>query len=125
MNQWKMYIMINNSVKMSKGKIAAQVAHGTEEMTKTLITQYPDIWNSYNHPMNVKCKICLRANEEQMKKARELFPKNKSGEWCVPIFDAGATQVPAGTNTVIVFCPFRKNLDNYQNGNYFSQFKLL
>lgn len=125
-----MYIMVNNDLKMKKGKIAAQVGHLVGNITEELVTKrhkslsnsksrtnsgvaLPDdciryfLWKYYH-----KCKkIVLKGTEAEMK----VFLQHKE---CRHVRDAGYTQVAPGSMTVIGFLPGR-------NKEMFKDYKLL
>lgn len=98
MINWKIYVVVNDSVKMSKGKIAAQVGHGIQYVTEHMVANEPDRWQAYKcgeHP-----KIVVRASEAQM---LELIAKYKNQ--CKVVIDVGRTQLPPNTMTAVAFYP--------------------
>ena len=111
-----LYVMVNQDLKMGKGKIAGQVGHAVEEAILHMLKFQPALYNQYH--FSHRRKVVLKSNEAEMKSMLEKygyqFPsKNKStmlkqedGKeviWCVPIYDAGMTQIPANSLTVIGF----------------------
>jgi len=99
-----MYLIINSNLNMSKGKIASQVAHCTGEITERIIrsayesNKPPDYYSTYMKWKNGCAKIVLKAPEEKLKELMKL-------DHCIPIFDAGKTQIEAGSLTCIGFYP--------------------
>lgn len=98
----KMVFVINHELKMGKGKIAAQVGHAAVKATLKSGEVHPellDAWLSTGQK-----KICVKANdthhieqiEQQAKQHNVLSSK---------IHDAGHTQIPAGSLTVLALGP--------------------
>lgn len=98
----KMVFVINHDLKMGKGKIAAQVGHAAVKATLKSGEHRPellDAWLSTGQK-----KICVKADdarhmeqlEQQAKKHQVLTSK---------IHDAGHTQIPAGSLTVLALGP--------------------
>ncbi len=114
-----MYIFINNDLNMGKGKIAAQVGHIVEIMIEELVkaeltsTKKKSFLEDYNiWKRTGRKKIILKATEEEIKQLSQL-----DGAHCV--VDAGLTQIPSGSMTVVGFLPSSTKKDT------FSKFKLL
>lgn len=98
---YKMVFAVNTELEMGTGKIAAQVAHAAVGLYRMLLqdeTKHCNmllLWEEYG-----ETKIALRANSTQHlreleKKAAEL------GLSSYLVQDAGRTQVPAGSTTVL------------------------
>ncbi|MGB1365426.1 MAG: peptidyl-tRNA hydrolase Pth2 [Candidatus Poseidoniaceae archaeon] len=98
----KMVFIINHDLKMGKGKIAAQVGHAAVKATLKsgeLQPELLDAWLSTGQK-----KICVKADdarhieqiEQQAKQLQVLTSK---------IYDAGHTQIPAGSLTVLALGP--------------------
>lgn len=107
-----MYIFINRDLKMSAGKIAAQVGHSVG-MCYERIEMQPNfiISNFENWKSNLYPKICLKATLEEI---NELIGKY-NGEY---VIDEGRTQIEPGSLTVFCLYPIDKTND-------FRNFKLL
>lgn len=95
-----MYFVVNQSLNMGKGKIAAQVGHGAIEVFR----RHPSTpafrqWDTGSHT-----KIVLRAPQETL-----LALANKYSHIARPIHDAGRTQVEPGSFTVLVFQVMEKD----------------
>lgn len=115
--EYTMYIVVNNDLKMGKGKIAAQVGHGVscvvrllERCSKTPI--YYREWIRYFEP-----KIVLKATQDQMRKISETYnigynlggkSIKEDGLWCFQVIDLGRTQIPSGSFTVLAFRPIKR-----------------
>ena len=102
-----MYIVINNSVKMSPGKIAAQAGHVVHLVTEWMVKHRPEQWRQYTKT-KIHAKIALRAKQSQMERMEEEFADREQPIWCVSIRDMGFTEVPNGTLTAIAFAPMLK-----------------
>ena len=102
-----MYIVVNTSIKMSKGKVGAQCAHVTSSLVRIMerfktTPAYYSEWIKHGEP-----KIILRATEEELLLLLSAYSHDDS-YWCIPIRDAGRTQVEAGSLTVVGFRPLLK-----------------
>lgn len=106
----KMVFVVNHELKMGKGKIAAQVGHAAVKATLKSGESRPellDAWLSTGQK-----KICVKADdarhiEEVENQARQ------AGVLVLKIHDAGHTQIPAGSLTVLALGPDEdQKLDN-------------
>jgi PTH2 family peptidyl-tRNA hydrolase len=120
-NSLYMYILVNNDVKMGKGKIAGQVGHVVGLITEEIVQNYyvertDSTIEAYNRYLSWKkkghAKIILKATEEEMV---SLIQKKE----CVYIKDAGKTQIAPNTLTVVGFYP------NVELKEKFNHLKLL
>lgn len=107
--KYKQVIAVRTDLKMSKGKIAVQTAHGSVSAyvkTKKYYQDWADNWLSEGQR-----KITVKVNsEEEIHKLAEAARKAD-----IPyaiINDAGLTQLPPGTTTVIGIGPSREELIN-------------
>jgi len=95
------YYVVNEELGMSAGKIAAQAAHAaTMMMVHYLLNdeQYREAFETWFS--QGQTKIVLRGREEDLQRlGREGF---------VSIRDAGHTEIPAGSLTVVVLPPMEK-----------------
>lgn len=101
------YIIVNKDLKMGKGKIAAQVAHGA-------IKGYLNGFNTVNKfgetaidninkwVMGSHTKIIVKAS------AKELL-HFKNYIWAVAIYDEGRTQIEKDSLTVVASIPMHKS----------------
>ena len=118
-----MYIIVNNDLKMGKGKIAAQCCHAACQIVKILEnrknsdTIYSQ-WNTFG-----QAKIVLKATEEQLMNILSEFSHKKPNNeiWCISIRDMGLTQIPENSLTVIAFRP----IDKKNTPDIIKQLKLL
>ena len=99
------YIIVNETLKMSKGKIASQSAHGILSMHRFLLA------NNINHIkwLSIGEKIVVvKTSQDVMKKLLIEYNEkliNSNTLNLFPIFDAGRTEVESGSLTVIVLTP--------------------
>ena len=100
-NAVKMVLVVNSELKMGKGKTAAQVGHAAVSATLKAGQNNPlelDSWLKSGQK-----KICVKANYDEIK---QLVSKaNLDGIQTVEITDAGKTQIPSGSLTVVAFGP--------------------
>lgn len=117
-NDYVMYIFINNSLQMSKGKIASQVGHIVQKIiediydNQSLNKKKIDIFNRYKNWRNGSKKIILKATHTEL---LDLQQESES----VSIYDAGHTQIAPNSLTCIGFYPSSNNEEKFKN------FKLL
>ena len=113
--------LVNTDLKMRKGKIAAQVAHG-----ETLYMS--DVYSPLHEDMKERSgvwinggmhKIVLKATEEEMLKIIQEL--NYFDIMCYVVRDFGLTQVPEDSFTVLAVEPLSK----VSHKDLFSEFKLL
>lgn len=116
-----MYVLVNSDLKMSPGKIAAQVAHVAEKMAVEMMTQI------YEEPMTHKQfifkqylkyghkKVILNATCKEM---NELLSHPEARH----IIDEGYTEVPPNSLTVMAFFP---HVSTSEEATMFKRFRLL
>ena len=119
-----MYIIVNDDLKMSKGKIASQVGHVVQIIIENIIGYYIDNKKNkeselyYDNYVKWKdggsTKIVLKSNQQNIEKLIKL----KGIEY---IRDAGKTQIEPNSLTVIGFYPQSRNKIN----NIICNYKLL
>ncbi len=104
--EFKQVILVRNDLKMSKGKLAVQVAHGAVEATlksdKGLLTG----WR-----LSGQKKVCLKVSCE-----KDLYKYNQLakdyGLKTALIKDAGRTELKPNTTTVLAIGPdFEEKID--------------
>lgn len=99
----RMYILINNAIKMSKGKSISQGCHAVSMVTTMMIKHHSIEWERYC--LSGQPKIVVRASEELMLKYINIYSDPTKRIWCCHVRDAGHTQVPENTLTALAFCP--------------------
>ena len=116
-DQYYMYILVNDDLKMGKGKIASQVGHVVGLITEEIIRKSYESdkvqecylryvqWKNTGH-----AKIILKANQEQI---TSFIGHSES----MYILDAGRTQIAPNSLTVLGFYPsatLREQLKNFK-----------
>ena len=98
----KLVCVVDQSLKMGKGKIAAQVGHASVKAALQAAEKYPDemtAWMSSGQQ-----KVVLKApNTQEIEFA--LARANEASLPTCTVRDAGRTQIPAGSLTVIAIGP--------------------
>jgi len=100
----KMVFVVNHELKMGKGKIAAQVAHAAVKATLACGERDPallDAWFKTGQK-----KICVKGDSAKHLEQLSIDAK-KNGLLANKIHDAGHTQIPAGSFTVLALGPCR------------------
>ena len=94
----RMYIFVNSDLAMDKGKACTQVGHAVQRMMEVFLLhgRYTAEYNRWRD--NGCTKITLKATAQQI---RELSLRPEA----VYVVDAGLTQLPAGSLTVVCFPP--------------------
>jgi len=96
---WKQVILVRKDIRMSQGKLAAQVAHASIESYKKSPFEYQLEWEAWGAK-----KVILKV--DTLKEMIEIFEKAKKAN--LPnalIKDAGRTEVPPGTVTTLAIGP--------------------
>ena len=98
----KMVFVINHELKMGKGKIAAQVGHAAVKATLQsgeLRPELLDAWLSTGQK-----KVCVKADD--VRQLEQIEHQAKHHQILISkIHDAGHTQIPAGSYTVLALGP--------------------
>lgn len=110
-DEYIMYLIINNDLKMGKGKIASQTCHAACKVTRILERYKPTPKYYKDWEKNGEPKIVLKATEEQLNELADEYPANEIDDtWCVTIRDAGRTQIKSNSLTVIAFRPIMRKV---------------
>ncbi|MCK5305269.1 MAG: peptidyl-tRNA hydrolase Pth2 [Candidatus Heimdallarchaeota archaeon] len=106
---YKQVIAVRTDLKMSKGKTAVQVAHGSISAYLKTRKYYPDWADKWISEGQKKVTVKVKSEEE----IHELAEKARRLD--IPfavINDAGLTQLPPGTTTAIGIGPsLEQNID--------------
>ena len=103
----KMACVVNQGLKMGKGKIAAQVGHASVKAVLGLGKTNPIALEAYLS--KGQKKICLKVpDSEHLTNLQEECEER--GIPCSAIHDAGHTQIPAGSFTVLAIGPAEDEL---------------
>lgn len=97
-----MFIFVNSTLQMTKGKIAAQVGHVVQQIIEKSASKviHDRAYHKryFDWKRNGSKKIVLKATEDDLKN----FIKIAEAEY---VIDAGKTQVPENSLTVVGFYP--------------------
>ncbi len=105
--KYKQVIVVRTDLKMSKGKTAVQVAHGSVSAYVKAKKYYPDWADNWFGEGQKKITVKVSSQEE----LHELAEKARKLDLPYAIInDAGLTQLPPGTTTVIGIGPSRSEL---------------
>ncbi len=105
-----MYLFVNTTIKMDKGKITGQLGHTVQKLIQNLFLVHSQskteeskkFINHYKYwKSNGMAKIVLKAEQDQLEQL-QLLPN------VVCVRDAGLTQIPPNTLTVVGFLPALK-----------------
>jgi peptidyl-tRNA hydrolase len=95
----KQVIVVNESLKLPRGKLAAQVAHAAVAAFIEAGEEAKRIWLASGMP-----KVVLKSESEAELRQLEAMAKQRNISACL-IADAGRTVVPAGTITCLGLGP--------------------
>ncbi|MBI4017181.1 MAG: peptidyl-tRNA hydrolase [Candidatus Aenigmarchaeota archaeon] len=107
----KLVILIRDDLKLTKGKMAAQAAHAAVDCALTADKKLLDEWLDEG----AKKVVLKTADLKELLKYKELA--KKAGLNHALITDAGHTQVPAGTTTVLGIGPDEEKRIDSITGN--------
>ncbi len=108
------YIVVNNSLGMGKGKIAAQASHASVSVLEKVDKDDIKEWKEQGMK---KIVLKVQTTEELL----ELFQRTKKELPCALITDAGHTQIASGSKTCFACGP----VDETKAEKYFKDLKLL
>lgn len=104
-----MVLVTRADLKLSKGKLAAQCGHAVMECALRAKKQTPRALDKYRREGARKI-VCKAADEESLRKI--LTQAKKAGLVCYLVKDAGHTEIPPGTVTVVGIGPgLRSDID--------------
>lgn len=98
----KLVLVVNRGLGMKKGKIAAQVGHASVQTVLSAGASIPhlvDAWLGQGQK-----KVCVKANDESHLNTLEKEAKLR-GLHTTKTIDAGHTQIPKGSFTVLAIGP--------------------
>ena len=98
-----MYIIVNSSLKMGKGKLAAQVGHGVHKMAQYCLEHKKELWNSYINSNYPKVVLKTKSQEQLL----EVIDKTKN-IFKSYVIDEGRTQIAKNSLTVVSYEPMLK-----------------
>ncbi|KXH75680.1 MAG: peptidyl-tRNA hydrolase [Candidatus Thorarchaeota archaeon SMTZ-45] len=92
---------------MSRGKIAVQVAHGSVSSTEQARVLKQDIWKAWLREGQKKVAVKVSSEEELLDLRRQAASHNLP---YALIRDAGMTELPPGTTTVLGIGPAKAEI---------------
>jgi peptidyl-tRNA hydrolase, PTH2 family len=99
---YKVVLIVNQDLKMGKGKVAAQCGHAVLGVYKAAVNSCPVSLRMWE--LSGQAKIALKVDSE-----REMLSlmtlASKAGLNCYLVRDAGRTQIAAGSKTVLAIGP--------------------
>ena len=111
--EYKMAIVTRSDLMLSPGKLAAQVAHAA--VICALDTKKNNSKWFYNWQLEGAKKVILKVDSE-----KDFYPLKKKAEElkiiAYIISDAGHTEIPEGTNTVLGIGPAPNNIIDQVTG---------
>ncbi|KAL0232138.1 hypothetical protein PCE1_003134 [Barthelona sp. PCE] len=111
----KMVFAVNQSLKMGKGKIGAQVAHACLGSFKQAVAQCPEVVHHWE--LTGQTKVCVKVPDDEELTA--LYERVRSaGLPCCLIRDAGRTQIAASSKTAVGIGPLPISIINDYTGHY-------
>mmetsp|Transcript_25186 Transcript_25186/g.35289 ORF Transcript_25186/g.35289 Transcript_25186/m.35289 type:complete len:182 (+) Transcript_25186:135-680(+) len=99
---YKMLLIVNQELKMGKGKIAAQCCHAAVGCYKRASKQCPNGVNAWEHTGCAKIAVKCPTQAEMEEIAARAYERD------IPLYlveDAGRTQIAAGSRTVLGLGP--------------------
>jgi peptidyl-tRNA hydrolase len=109
---WVVYVVVNSSLDMNVGKIAAAVGHAVHYLLREYYTEVSKLIPTKDRSHlrafaewdeNFHRKIVLKASASELSKLLELTLVK------FPVVDAGFSQVETGSLTAVAFWPLKKS----------------
>eukprot|EP00835_Amoeboradix_gromovi_P005538 NODE_529_length_7157_cov_0.524795.p5 type:complete len:158 gc:universal NODE_529_length_7157_cov_0.524795:2079-1606(-) len=101
-SEMKMVLIVRTDLKMTKGKMAAQCCHACLEAFQESVKKYPQFVNAWKR--DGQAKIALKCDSQQ--ELINLYHNAKMAGLSASIIrDAGRTQIPSGSITVLAIGP--------------------
>jgi peptidyl-tRNA hydrolase len=113
-----MYLIVRESLNMSPGKLGVQCGHAAQIVVLKFIEEREIVDAPIQCPARDRLdiftcwldssfrKVTLTADDKEWKKVQEAFVE---GIMRFTVIDAGLTEIPAGSETVIAIWPMRKS----------------
>jgi len=103
----KMVLVVRRDLKLGKGKLAAQCAHGACKAADIARAETPDVHKKWNE--GSYAKVCLRADSlDELKHLHDIAKGD--GVPCFLVTDEGRTQIAKGTITMLAIGPAEKDV---------------
>ncbi|MHA1637246.1 MAG: peptidyl-tRNA hydrolase Pth2 [Candidatus Thorarchaeota archaeon] len=112
--KYKQVIAVRTDLGMSKGKMAVQVAHGAVGAAERTRVSKQDVWKAWLREGQKKVAVKVQSEEEITDLMRQAVT---AGLTYSVIRDAGMTELPSGTVTVIGIGPAKAEDINKVTGD--------
>ncbi|ESO97920.1 hypothetical protein LOTGIDRAFT_149249 [Lottia gigantea] len=96
--EFKMVLVVRNDLKMGKGKAAAQCAHAAVGCCENALQTHQEALSYWRHHGQPKVVVKVEDGPTLMALYKKAM---NSGLPCCVISDAGRTQIPSGSKTVL------------------------
>ena len=111
--EYKMVLVVRTDLKLSAGKVAVQVAHAAVACALLTKKQNPTWFTKWSREGSKKAVVKVATE-------KEFYPlKDKAEQLGIEtsiVSDAGLTEIPPGTNTVLGLGPAPSNLIDQVTG---------
>lgn len=111
---YKQVIAVRTDLDMSRGKIAVQVAHGSVSATEQTRVHKQDVWRAWLREGQKKVAVKVTSEENLLELRRQAVNHNLPHAL---IRDAGMTELPPGTITVLGIGPAKTELIDEVTGD--------
>jgi PTH2 family peptidyl-tRNA hydrolase len=105
--EYKQVIAVRTDLDMSKGKIAVQVAHGAVSSAEQTRVLKQDVWKAWFREGQKKVAVKVGSEEELLELRRNAIGHSLPNAL---IRDAGMTELPPGTITVLGIGPAKAEI---------------
>jgi PTH2 family peptidyl-tRNA hydrolase len=112
--KYKQVIAVRTDLGMSRGKMAVQVAHGSLSASENARLSHQDVWRAWYREGQKKVAVKVASEEELLELRRAAINHQLPHAL---IRDAGMTELPPGTITVLGIGPARTEDVDKVTGN--------
>ena len=105
--EYKQVIAVRTDLDMSKGKIAVQVAHGAVSSAEQTRVLKQDVWKAWFREGQKKVAVKVGSEEELLELRRNAIGHSLPNAL---LRDAGMTELPPGTITVLGIGPAKAEI---------------
>jgi PTH2 family peptidyl-tRNA hydrolase len=112
--QYKQVIAVRTDLGMSRGKMAVQVAHGSLSASENARVSQQDVWRAWYREGQKKVAVKVSSEEELLELRRQAINHRLPHAL---IRDAGMTELPPGTITVLGIGPARAEVMDKVTGD--------
>jgi PTH2 family peptidyl-tRNA hydrolase len=111
---FKQVIAVRTDLGMSRGKIAVQVAHGSVSSAEQARVHKQDVWKAWFREGQKKVAVKVSSEEELLELRRQAVGHSLPH---AIIRDAGMTELPPGTITVLGIGPAKAEIVDEVTGD--------